>query len=41
MTAAVIDGKAFAATLRAQGETVYTLGAIEAQAEGGVQTIVD
>ncbi|GAA0217885.1 phosphoribosylformylglycinamidine cyclo-ligase [Castellaniella daejeonensis] len=31
---------AIAATLRAQGETVYTLGAIEAQAEGGAQTIV-
>jgi phosphoribosylformylglycinamidine cyclo-ligase len=32
---------AIAATLRAQGETVHALGAIEARAEGGAQTIVD
>ncbi len=32
---------AITATLQAQGETVYTLGQIEAQAVGGAQTIVD
>jgi phosphoribosylformylglycinamidine cyclo-ligase len=32
---------AIATTLRAQGETVHVLGAIESQAPDGVQTIVD
>lgn len=32
---------AIAATLRAQGETVHVLGAIEPQAPGGAQTLVD
>ncbi|CAM5219460.1 Phosphoribosylformylglycinamidine cyclo-ligase OS=Castellaniella defragrans OX=75697 GN=purM PE=3 SV=1 [Castellaniella defragrans] len=32
---------AVAATLRSQGETVHVLGEIEAQAQGGAQTIVD
>jgi phosphoribosylformylglycinamidine cyclo-ligase len=32
---------AVAATLRAQGETVHVLGAIEPQAPEGVQTLVD
>ena len=38
---AQVQADAIAATLRAQGETVYALGAIENRAEGGAQTIVD
>jgi phosphoribosylformylglycinamidine cyclo-ligase len=39
----VAQGMAYAvaATLRAQGETVHVLGAIEPQAPEGVQTLVD
>src|SRR5690606_40865590 len=40
LVAAPEHAEALADTLRAQGETVYSLGTIVAQAEGGAQTSV-